>query len=352
MHTRVHAYLSELAPTCSPHTHRQYARHLTDLAEWHGKQRPVPAITPVGLQAFVDQPTVRTGAQRCSATRGFLRWLPEFTGDPDALRPPRPTGRALPDLGEAEIDTVLIAIGDGSPRERALVLVLLHCGLRADEAAALTWADVGLRWLRVGDAARTRQVPLPRATGEALQALARERLGEPVFADSRGRSISTRALYNIVAAAGERADVEGLNPRALRRACLNRHRRARRTLDQIAARMGYQCTLVVRRALGELAAELVPCTGCPGLPDLSSAHVRCGVCQGTGVTVEVPPAYADRVLPSTALGRLSGRRRRHTPDPARRMHGSLGARAGPSPGATSVPSRSCRWSRPLARGPR
>lgn len=316
MHERVHAYLREIESTSSPHTHRQYKRVLTDLADWHGAQHPPPALTAGSLQRFVDQRSARTGAQRCAALRGFLAWLPEFTGDPERLRPPRAPGVALSDLDETDIDAVLDAVGCGAARERALVRVLLQCGLRADEAVALTWPNVGGRWLRVGEGARARRVPLPTLAAEAMSELALERAERTpegpeghVFGDARGGPVTTRALHGIVARVGKRADVQGLNPRALRRACLNRHRRARRSPEEIATLLGYQNALVVRRALGELAAELMPCSGCAGLPDLRAKHLHCGLCHGTGVITLVPEGYVSRVRAPVALGRLFGRAR-------------------------------------------
>lgn len=309
MHQRVYAYLNEIEPACAANTHRMYARHLSELADWHGRQHPPPPVCPASFQRFIDDPSTRTGAQRCAAIRGFLRWLPEFSGDPEQLRPPRAPGKAAPDLDEGEIEAVLVAIDPDDPREQALVRVLLQCGLQSSEATGLAWSDVDPRWLHAGRGERARRVPLPGLAASALERLSVDRVGDAVFADSAGRPISTRSLHSIVARVGRRAGIGDLNPRALRRACLHRHRRAGRTHEQIMGRMGFQNTLAVGIALGEMSAELTTCGACQGRPDLRPAASRCAVCRGTGVIVEPPPAYVARVRERVALVRLAGRAR-------------------------------------------
>ena len=287
------AYLSSCKGHLAENTLAPYRRELHLLAAHLG---PSASFDIPAIQAFVDAPGARTAAQRCSVVRGFLRWHPGFLGDPDEIQPPRALGLPRPPLAEDEIDVLWVAAESASPRTRALVAVLLGCGVRSSECAALDWASVDREKIRVAK----RRVPLPKRARAAVLALREDNTGAgPIFVTARGHRLSTRSIYDAVSEFGDTAGVPDLTPRALRTACLAQHRRGGRTLDEITRWLGYTSPLLVRRALGELAAEIEACpcgAGC----------IRCG---GTGVTITAPKPYVERVVPRIALARLAGRAR-------------------------------------------
>ena len=129
----------------------------------------------------------------------------------------------------------LLRVPDGSTakgkRDRALLAVLIGCGLRRREAAALAIEDVQskeARWViadLIGKGGRIRTVPMPIWTKVALDewiAIAGISAGT-VFRslDKSGRvndrTISTRTIFDVVKRSGEEIGVSNLAPHDLRR---------------------------------------------------------------------------------------------------------------------------------------
>jgi len=129
----------------------------------------------------------------------------------------------------------LLRVPDGSTakgkRDRALLAVLIGCGLRRREAAALAIEDVQskeARWViadLIGKGGRIRTVPMPIWTKVALDewiAIAGISAGT-VFRslDKSGRvndrTISSRTIFDVVKRSGEEIGVSNLAPHDLRR---------------------------------------------------------------------------------------------------------------------------------------
>lgn len=196
-------------------------------------------------------------ARAVVALRAFHRWCSAAgwcAHDPStAVDAPvvQRAGRATVD--ESDVARVLaVTTGQGfeARRDRALVLVLYRCGVKATEAIALDVGDVDVRRhrLRVDrEGARPRTVPLvpdvEAALAEWLGPLGRGRLdagGSALFLNQRGQRLTRQGLWLLCRTAGARAGLGGvLAPNDLRHAC--GHELALRGIEsaQVASLLGH-----------------------------------------------------------------------------------------------------------------
>lgn len=89
---------------------------------------------------------------------------------------PLKTGEALPkDLSMGQVKALLDAVHD--PIEKALILLMLHCGLRTCEVRALRWEDVDLQkrvvYIRESKSLQSRVVFLSQPVKQALEEIPR-----------------------------------------------------------------------------------------------------------------------------------------------------------------------------------
>lgn len=243
----IDAYLRAVALErgASPHTLRAYAADLRTLAEFveESGAEADPALLDLELlrewawhQRDAGLATA-TLARRTSTVRGFTAWLAR-TGRAAAdagvrLRAPRPD-RSLPRvLTRTQVDELLAGLADRAAtddpnalRDLAVVEVLYASALRVSELVGLDLdsIDDGRRTLRVlGKGAKERVVPYGLPASRALAAyLDRGRpalaSGAPsdgqaeaaLFLGARGKRLSTRAVYTLVA--GLLADLPGSGP--------------------------------------------------------------------------------------------------------------------------------------------
>ena len=182
-----------------------------------------------------------TVARMLSTLRGFTRWAHRrgyLAADPlDAdlfQAPPRPQRRPRAPQDE-DVERILAAAGD-EPRGRqrmfwpardvALMRFLVGTGARAEEACGVTIGELDRRaerpiW-RVGRSkgGKTRDVPLPRSTVDAIDEWLAERArpakgckalsvrpADPLFVRANGRALSPQALDRLVRGLAGRAGV-------------------------------------------------------------------------------------------------------------------------------------------------
>ncbi len=137
----------------SPHaaTHVHYASDLKLFFAWAGK--PANAISFHDVDAYIAhcRDLGHTGAtvnRRLAALRCFYRFLDLETGDapPNPVRPRRHAirkGRRLPrDARDDDLDKIFAVIT--APRDRAIFLIMLRCGLRIGEVHRLSRNDLCL----------------------------------------------------------------------------------------------------------------------------------------------------------------------------------------------------------------
>ena len=149
-------------------------------------------------------------------------------------------------------------------RDRALLALLLACGLRRHEIVALTldhlqqreehWALVDL----VGKAGHMRTVPVPDWVKSELDewlaaaAIVRGRLFRRVNKAGRawGESLTEKAVWHIVKEAANRVGVAKLAPHDLRRTCARLCHASGGELEQIQFLLGHVSVQTTERYLG------------------------------------------------------------------------------------------------------
>ena len=149
-------------------------------------------------------------------------------------------------------------------RGRAMLAILLGCGLRRSEVAALTLRHIQQRDNRwcivdlVGKHGRVRTVPMPTwvkvavdawtatagvTDGQVLRRIAR---GDQVRAERMSEKVVWQLLQPYAAAAG----VAGIAPHDLRRSCAKMCRAAGGELEQIQLLLGHSSVQTTERYLG------------------------------------------------------------------------------------------------------
>jgi site-specific recombinase XerD len=149
-------------------------------------------------------------------------------------------------------------------RDRAILAVLLGCGLRRSEVAALTcghiqqrdgrWCVVDLR----GKHGRVRTVPMPTWVKVAIDAwaMAASITDGPVFRPvTRGDQVQAAALsekvvWQLLQPYAAAAGVPGIAPHDLRRSCAKMCRAAGGELEQIQLLLGHASVQTTERYLG------------------------------------------------------------------------------------------------------
>jgi integrase len=149
-------------------------------------------------------------------------------------------------------------------RDRAILAVLLGCGLRRSEVAALTFQHIQQRDGRwcivdlVGKHGRVRTVPMPTWVKVAIDAWAVPRAinDGPVFRSvSRGGEIhdtalSEKLIWQLLQGYATAAGVPGIAPHDLRRTCAKLCRAAGGELEQIQLLLGHASVQTTERYLG------------------------------------------------------------------------------------------------------
>jgi site-specific recombinase XerD len=149
-------------------------------------------------------------------------------------------------------------------RDRALLAVLLGCGLRRSEASKLTTEHVQLREARwvivdlVGKGQRVRTVPMPSWTKSAIDdwlsaaAIPDGLIFRSVNRSGRttGKSMAARAIFEVVQGCGKKIGVPELAPHDLRRTFAKLAHKGRAGLEQIQLSLGHASITTTERYLG------------------------------------------------------------------------------------------------------
>jgi site-specific recombinase XerD len=169
-------------------------------------------------------------------------------------------------------------------RDRALLAVLIGCGLRRREAAALTVDHIQLRDARwvivdlIGKGGRVRTVPMPSWTKSAIDCwttAAGISDGLIFRATNKGGRVSNsrmspRGIFEMVQRTGAMIGVPKLAPHDLRRTFAKLAHKGRAGLEQIQLSLGHASIMTTERYLGVRQ-------------DLTDAP-----CDRLGLTIEVP----------------------------------------------------------------
>ena len=225
----VHLRALELERGVSSHTLRAYAGDLGTLADFVDERGVADEAERWDLELLRDWVwqqneqglAASTLARRTSSVRGFTAWLAR-TGHTAAdiglrLRAPRGERRLPRVLTRTQIDGVLDdlearAVGEAPAalRDRVIVELLYASAVRVSELVGLDLADVDdhRRVVRVlGKGAKERIVPFGLPAQRAMRGylergrpeLLGEASGAALLLGPRGRRLSTRAVYALVA---------------------------------------------------------------------------------------------------------------------------------------------------------
>ncbi len=263
----------------SEHSRRAYERALADFFHWHrGVGRP--QLNKAVVQRYAAQ--LRDAGlspssinQRLSA----IRKLAAEAADNGALDPAVANGiRAVKGAQQEGRRTGNWLTREqaqswlGAPdtrtlkglRDRALLAVLIGCGLRRAEAAGLTFDHIQQRdgrWVLVdliGKRDKVRSVPMPNWTKAAIDAWS-SRAGIGVGLVFRavnkgdhvvGDGITPQAIRNIVADYAERLKHIGVAPHDLRRTFAKLAYKGGAALDQIQLSLGHESIQTTENYLG------------------------------------------------------------------------------------------------------
>jgi integrase/recombinase XerC len=227
----------------SPHTLRNYAADLRQLAAFLGPATPLDAIAPARLRAWLADLYARgcgkaTVARHLAALRSLFRYARReglLADDPArALSSPK-LGRPLPAIPTTEqLNRLLDAPRPEAapfPERDHLILELLYgSGLRVSELTGLNLGhvDAAARVLRVtGKGRKQRLVPFGGKAADALAAYLPRRAALPptpranpaLLLNLRGRRLTPRSVARIVKAAARAFGLPlDLHPHALRHA--------------------------------------------------------------------------------------------------------------------------------------
>lgn len=236
----LHLRALELERGVSAHTLRAYAGDLETLADFAEQNGAADDPARWDLELLRDwvwqqnehELAASTLARRTSSVRGFTAWLARTgrtTADAGArLRAPRGERRLPRVLTRTQIDGLLddleVRAESDAPaalRDRVIVELLYASALRVSELVGLDLGDVDdqRRVVRVlGKGAKERIVPFGLPAQRAVRAylergrpaLESEGSGEALLLSPRGRRVSTRAVYALVA--GLLSELPGSGP--------------------------------------------------------------------------------------------------------------------------------------------
>lgn len=263
----------------SGHTKRAYERALKDFFRWH-KQHAKPPINRSLVQRYAAE-LHSAGAspasinQRLSALRklaleaahnGYLEQ--HIAAGIQTVNGVKQKGKRTGNWLVRDEAQALRDAPQGSRlkglRDRALLAVLLGCGLRRSEAAHLQdshlqqrdgrWAVVDL----IGKGNRLRSVPMPgwaKAAVDEWQQAAQLKDGfvfRPVNKGGRvcGERMSSQAIHNVVKSYARELGLQGLAPHDLRRTFAKLAHKGGAPLEQIQLSLGHSSIRTTEQYVG------------------------------------------------------------------------------------------------------
>ena len=263
----------------SEHSRRAYERALFDFFHWHrGMDRP--QLNKAVVQRYAAE--LREAGMSASSVNqrlSAIRKLAAEAADNGALDPQAANGiRAVKGarrqgrrtgnwlrreqaqnwLGVPDIHTLK------GLRDRALLAVLISCGLRRSEAAGLTFAHVQQRDGRfvlvdlIGKRDKIRSVPMPNWTKAAIDGWSKTAgvtEGQVFRAVNRGDrvvgdGITPQAIYNIIVCYAEQLRNKGVAPHDLRRTFAKLAHKGGAAIDQIQLSLGHESIQTTEEYLG------------------------------------------------------------------------------------------------------
>jgi len=263
----------------SPITKRVYNLGLDEFFAWFG-QEPRPGFTKATVCAWrVALEARELGAVSINVRMTAVRKLAVEAADNGLLAPELASGitrvKGVASKGirlgnwlSVKQAQTLLNTPDASTtkglRDRAILAVLLGCGLRRSECAALTFGHVQQRdgrWCIVdlrGKHGRVRTIPMPAWTKVAIDAWATAAgiSAGPVFrpvnrgGQAQETALNEKVVWQLLQRYTAAAGVPGIAPHDLRRTCAKLCRAAGGELEQIQLLLGHASVQTTERYLG------------------------------------------------------------------------------------------------------
>src|SRR5712671_6603788 len=263
----------------SPITKRVYSLGLDEFFDWFGRE-PRPGFTKatvsawrVALEARGLGPVsinVRITAVRKLAVEAADNGLlaPELAAGITRIKGVKSKGVRVGNWLSIRQAQTLLNTPDVSTkkglRDRAMLAVLLGCGLRRSEVAALTLKHIQQRDGRwcivdlVGKHGRVRTIPMPTWVKKAVDAWASAagvingRVFRAVDRGDRVRALalSEKVVWQLLQQYAAAVGVPGIAPHDLRRTCAKMCRAAGGELEQIQLLLGHASVQTTERYLG------------------------------------------------------------------------------------------------------
>jgi site-specific recombinase XerD len=263
----------------SEHSRRAYARALVDFFQWHrGIGRP--QLNKAVVQRYAAElreagMAASSVNQRLSAIRKLAAEAadngaldPQVANGIQAVKGARREGRRTGNWLTREEAQAWLGAPDTRTmrgrRDRALLAVLIGCGLRRAEAAALTFDHVQQRdgrWVLVdliGKRDKIRSVPMPNWAKAAIDHWSKAsgvfeglifravNKGDHVVGDG----ITPQAIYNIIVGYAEELKKSGVAPHDLRRTFAKLAHKGGAAIDQIQLSLGHESIQTTEEYLG------------------------------------------------------------------------------------------------------
>ena len=263
----------------SPITKRVYNMALDEFISWF-RQEPRPGFTKATVSAWrtslearglgSSSIIIRMSAIRKLAAEAADNGLlaPELAAGISRVKSVKSTGIRVGNWLSLRQAQALLSAPDISTvkglRDRAILAVLLGCGLRRSEVAALTLAHVQQRDGRwcivdlVGKHGRVRTMPMPTWVKVAIDAwtsaagLTDGSVFRPVNRADRvaGERLGEKVVWQMLQQYAEAVGVPGIAPHDLRRTCAKLCRSAGGELEQIQLLLGHASVQTTERYLG------------------------------------------------------------------------------------------------------
>jgi len=260
-------------------TRRAYSRALEQFMEWYSKKGNGELSRQVmrGYRAWLESSGAASSSvnQRLSALRRMFRNAAvagfvdrEKAEDAAQVENTRALGvRAGNWLTTEQATALLFAPAEDTlkgKRDRAILAVLVGCGLRREELVLLNVGEVQLRddrWViphLVGKGKRVRLVPVPPWVKERLDLwttmgeIREKRIFRAVRKNGvvSSESLSATAIWKIVLHYAGKAGIKHLTPHDLRRTCAKLCRRLGGDLEQIQFLLGHSSIQTTEKYLG------------------------------------------------------------------------------------------------------
>jgi len=264
----------------SPESKRAYGRGLEHFLTWYQTDQPTTGFTKATVQQYrahllesgLSSSTVNlymTAIRRLAveaADNGLL--APELASGIGRVKGIRREGVRIGNWLTARQAEKLVNAPDigtlKGKRDRALLAVMIGCGLRREETACLSLEHIQqreARWIivdMIGKGRRVRSVPMPSWSKAAIElwtaaaGFTSGRVFRPVNKGGRlcGESMTAQSVFEVVRKYAAEAGFEGIRPHDLRRTFARLAHKDHAAIEQIQISLGHQSLQTSQKYIG------------------------------------------------------------------------------------------------------